>query len=105
MAAALAVAIGGSSRLPIGSLAPSGDETEPDLIVATTGDTPVDSGVYRVALRVISSQVGSDPAVASLRRGPVSDDGRSTSLLIAVNGSDDDRKRTVERIESRIDPG
>lgn len=105
MAAALAVAIGGSSRLPIGSLAPSGTEAEPDLIVATTGEKPVDSGAYRVALQVISSQVNSDPAVTSLRRGTVTADGRSTSLLVSLSGSDDDRRRTVERIESRIDPG
>jgi hypothetical protein len=105
VAAALAVAIGGSSGLAIGSLAPSGAEVEPDFIVATTGDTSVRSGVYRVALRVISSQVDSDPAVTSLRRGPVSGDGHSTSLLISLSGGDGDRQRAVERIEPRIDPG
>jgi uncharacterized membrane protein YdfJ with MMPL/SSD domain len=107
LAAALAVAIAGANGLPIGSLAPSGSTAvEPDLIVATTGEKPVDSAVYRVALRVISSQVESDSAVAQVRQGPVSTDGRSTSLLVSLNGlSATERQDAVEHIEAGIDPG
>ena len=73
LAASMALAIAGTNGLSIGSLAPAGSAGgEPDLIVATTGRVPVDSGVYRVALRVISSQVRSDAAVAQVRQGSVS---------------------------------
>ena len=107
LAAALAVSIAGAGSLPIGSTAPSGSTTgEPDFIVATTGRTPVHSGVYRVALGVIASQVKADPAVAEVRHGPISDDGRSTSLLVSVGGLDASAKQdAVERIEAGIDPG
>jgi MMPL family protein len=106
LAAALAVSIAGAGSLPIGSTAPSGSTSgEPDLIVATRGHDPVRSGVYRVALRVISSQVEADTMVADVRRGPVSGDGRSTSLLVSLAGSASDRQDAVERIETGIDPG
>lgn len=107
LAAALAVSIAGASSLPIGSTAPSGSTAgEPDLIVATTGQDQVHSGVYRVALRVISSQVNADSAVAEVRHGPVSDDGRSTSLLVSLGGLDAGSKQdAVDRIEAGIDPG
>jgi hypothetical protein len=107
LVAALTVAIAGAGSLPIGSTAPSGSVAgEPDLIVATTGREPVRSGVYRVALRVISSQVEADAAVAEMRKGPVSGDGRSTSLLVSLGGLDDSGKQdAVERIETGIDPG
>jgi hypothetical protein len=107
LAAALAVSIAGAGSLPIGSTAPSGSTAgEPDLIVATTGRVPVHSGVYRVALRVISSQVKADAAVAEVRQGPISDDGRSTSLLVSLGGLDAASKQdAVERIEAGIDPG
>ena len=81
LAALAAIAVAGANGLPIGSLATSGSaEAEPDLIVATDGKVPVDSGVYRVALRVISSRVQADAAVSEMRRGPVSSDGRSTVI-------------------------
>lgn len=107
LAAVLAIAIAGANGLPIGSLAPSGSTAvEPDLIVATTGQKPVDSAVYRVALRVISSQVESDSAVAQVRQGPVSADGRSTSLLVSLHGLNaSERQDAVERVEAGIDPG
>jgi hypothetical protein len=107
LAALAAVAVTGANGLPIGSLAPSGSQpAEPDLIVATEGQVPVDSGVYRVALRVISSQVQADDAVSEMRRGPVSSDGRSTSLLVALEGADEfERQDAVERIQAAIDPG
>jgi uncharacterized membrane protein YdfJ with MMPL/SSD domain len=107
LAAVMAVAIAGANGLPIGSVAPTGsDAAEPDLIVATTGREPVDSAVYRVALRVISSQVESDAAVAQVRQGPVSADGRSTSLLVSLSGLNaSERQDAVERIEAGIDPG
>ena len=68
----LAIAVTGSRDLPIGSLAQSGTASgEPDLIVATTGQIPARSPVYRVALRVISSQIEADAAVAQVRQGPL----------------------------------
>jgi hypothetical protein len=107
LAAVMAVAIASAGDLPIGSTARSGSVGgEPDLIVATTGRIPVHSGVYRVALRVISSQVKSDAAVSELRQGPVSDDGRSTALLVSLGGLDGSAKQdAVERIEAGVDPG
>jgi hypothetical protein len=107
LAAVLAVAIAGAGSLPIGSTAPSGSTAGgPDLIVATTGRVPVHSGVYRVTLGAITSQVQADAAVAEVRKGPVSDDGRSTSLLVSLGGLDASSKQdAVERIEGGIDPG
>ncbi len=107
VAAAMAIAIAGANGLSVGSSAPAGSPgTQPDLIVATTGRVPVGSGVYRVAIRVISAQLQSDAAVASVRQGPVSADGRSTSLLVALDGLDASaRQDAVERIEQGIDPG
>jgi hypothetical protein len=107
LAALAAIAVAGANGLPIGSLAASGSsDAGPDLIIATEGQVPVDSGVYRVALRVISSQVRADRAVSDLQRGPVSPDGRSTSLLTALEGADEsERQDAVERIQAAIDPG
>ena len=66
----------------------------------------VRSGVYGVALRVISAQVRSDADVAALRQGAVSANGRSTSLRVFLGSADDAaRQRAVQKIESGIDPG
>ena len=107
LAASMAIAIAGAGGLPIGSRAPTGSNAgEPDLIVATTGRMPVSSAVYRVSLRVISSQVRSDSSVALVRQGPVSGDGRATSLLVSFSGLNaSQRQDAVERIENGIDPG
>ncbi len=107
LAAVMAVAIAGANGLPIGSLAPEGSAAaEPDLIVATTGGEPVDSPVYRTTLRVITSQIETDADVAQVKQGPVSADGRSTSLLVSLNGLNaTGRQDVVERIEDGIDPG
>jgi RND superfamily putative drug exporter len=107
LAAAVVIAAGAPGRLGAGSVAIGSTEpSQPDLVVATTGSSPVRSAPYRVALRVISAQVRSDPGVAGLRRGPVSPDGRSTSLIVSlVPGDDADRQRAAERIEAGIDPG
>jgi hypothetical protein len=107
LALAVALAAGAPERLGIGSPAIEGGESgQPDLVLATTGATPVRSGPYRVALRVISAQLRSDAGVASVRFGPISPDGRSTSLLASlVPDGEADRQRVVERIERQIDPG
>jgi uncharacterized membrane protein YdfJ with MMPL/SSD domain len=108
LALTVILAVGAPERLGLGSLAVGGQAggKEPDLVVATTGHGPVHSGPYRVALRVISAQLGSDPGVSAVHRGPVSPDGRSTSLEVSLASSDDaDRQRTVERVEREIDPG
>jgi len=107
LAAVMAVAIAGTASLPIGPTAASRSTAgEPDLVVATTGRDPVHSGVYRVALRVISSQVQADPAVGQVRQGPVSKNNRSASLLVSfADVSPSDRQDAVERIETAVDPG
>jgi hypothetical protein len=107
LAVLAAIAVVGANGLPIGSLAASGSRTaEPDLIIATEGQVPVDSGVYRVTLRVISSQVEADPAVSGMHPGPVSPDGRSTSLIVGLEKADEfERQDAVERIQAAIDPG
>jgi RND superfamily putative drug exporter len=107
LAAAVVLAAGAPGRLGIGAPTVKGEGGErADLVVATRGSMPVRSGPYRVALGVISSQLRSDPEVASVRSGPVSDDRRSTSLVVTMaSGDEAGRQRAVERIEQAIDPG
>ncbi len=112
LAVFLAFAIGAPERLGVGSLtleeassAGSG-EAGADLVIATTGDVPVRSRIYRVALQAISLQVRLDSEVASVSRGPISADGRSIALLVSLAPEDETaRQRAVERIEEEIDPG
>ncbi len=107
LALAVILAAGAPGRLGIGSsVVGRGEAAQPDLVIATTGPAPVHSGAYQVALRVISAQLRSDAAVASVRSGPVSPDGRSTSLVASLASDDEgDRQRAVERIEREVDPG
>ncbi len=112
LAGLVAYAAGAPGRLSTGSLAldesgtASSGEADADLVIATAGDVPVRSRVYRVALQAISLQVRLDPDVASVRRGPTSADGRSIALLVSVSATgESERQRTVERIEDEIDPG
>jgi MMPL family len=110
LAVAIVLAVGAPSHLGIGSLAISANARpagggEADLVIATTGRVPVRSGVYRVALQVISSNVRADGEVAGLRRGPVSADGKSTSLLVDLSGNATQRQQAAERIESGLDAG
>jgi hypothetical protein len=111
LAAATVLAVGAPDRLGIGSLAldegapAARNGARPDLVIATTGNLPVRSGPYGVALRVISSQVRTDADVVALRRGRVSANGRSTSLLVSLGGGDTEDQQAVQRIESGIDPG
>jgi uncharacterized membrane protein YdfJ with MMPL/SSD domain len=112
LASLVAFAADAPGRLSTGSLSldesgsASSGETDADLVIATTGDVPVRSRVYRVALQAISLQVRLDPEVASVRRGPTSADGRSIALLVSVNAAEEsERQRAIERIEDEIDPG
>jgi uncharacterized membrane protein YdfJ with MMPL/SSD domain len=107
LVAAVILAVGAPGRLGIGVPTVEGEgATQADLVVATRGSIPVRSGPYRVALKVISSQLRSDAAVASVRHGPVSADRRSTSLAVTlVSDEAAERQRAVERIEGAIDPG
>ena len=50
------------------------------MLIVTRGRDPVHSGVYQVALDVLTSQAKSDPEVAAVRRGAVSEDGLTTVL-------------------------
>ena len=114
LAATTVIAVGAPDHLGIGSLALQGQghgpSTRPgrsaDLVIETTGSMPVRSGVYRVALGVISSQVHSDADVARLRRGGISANGRSVPLLVDLApGGDTQQQQAIQRIESRLDPG
>jgi len=62
----------------------------------TRGKAPVDSGVYGVALDVISSQAEIGPDVAEVRRGPVSRDEHPTVLELYFD--DDDPRSPNELI-------
>jgi uncharacterized membrane protein YdfJ with MMPL/SSD domain len=108
LVAAVIVAAGAPDRLgvSVASVDGSAGAARPDLVVATTGSEAARSGPYRVALRVVSAQLSSDPAVVSVRRGPVSRDGHSTSLIVSlVPGDDAADQRAVQRIQTEIDPG
>jgi uncharacterized membrane protein YdfJ with MMPL/SSD domain len=106
LALALILAAGAPGRLGIGLPALDRGGAGPDLVVATRGRTPVHSGPYQVALRVIVAQLRSDPGVASVRPGPVSADRRSTSLLATLAPGDEvNRQRTFDRVRREIDPG
>jgi uncharacterized membrane protein YdfJ with MMPL/SSD domain len=111
LAVALAVAIGAPDHVGVGSLAlnegsAQDRESEPDLVIATTGAEPVQSRTYGVALQAISLQVRTDTEVASVRRGPISANGRSTALGVKLRpGSGVEHQRAIERIEDSIDPG
>jgi RND superfamily putative drug exporter len=83
-----------------------GQEPDPAILIVTRGPEPVSSGVYGVALDVITSQVESNSEVAEVRRGPVSRDRRTTALEVYFR--DDDpaaQARAVDRLRERIDPG
>jgi MMPL family len=112
LAATTVIALGAPDHLGIGSLAldDRGSAGRParsaDLVIETTGSVPAHSGVYRVAVGVISSQVRSDAGVARLRRGKPSANGRSVPLLVDLAaGGDAEQQHAVQRIESSLDPG
>ncbi len=109
LAAATVLAVGAPDRLGIGSLALDEGARGPKRRAARSCDRdhrqpprPLRAGV---ALRVISSQVRTDADVVALRRGRVSANGRSTSLLVSLGGDDTEDQQAVQRIESGIDPG
>src|SRR6266511_3189801 len=115
------VAIGAPSRLGVGAPETSGSESdraaeqlsaslghepEPGMLIVTHGRDPVDSAVYQVALDVLTSQAKSDPEVAAVRRGQISEDGLTTVLEIYFR--DDDpavQQEAVDRISDALDPG
>lgn len=83
-----------------------GREPEPGMLIVTRGRDPVRSGVYEVALTALTAQAKSDPEVAAVRRGPVSEDELTT--VLEVHFRDDDpgaQQQAVERIEAELDPG
>jgi putative drug exporter of the RND superfamily len=83
-----------------------GREAAPGVLIVTRGKEPVDSGVYGVAVDVITSQAETHPGVAAVRRGPVSRDGRTTALEVYF--ADDDPRRqqdAVGDLHRGLDPG
>lgn len=83
-----------------------GREAEPGMLIVTRGRDPADSAVYEVALETVTSQLRSDDEVAAVRRGPVSEDERTTVLEVYFR--DDDpatQQAAVKRLESKLDAG
>lgn len=83
-----------------------GQEAGPGVVIVTEGSEPVRSGVYRVALDVITSQIEANPEVARVHRGPTSRDGRVTALEVYFR---DDNARTEQEttaaLRRGLDPG
>ena len=83
-----------------------GREPEPGMLIVTNGRDPVDSGPYEIALEVLTSQVESDPEVATVRQGPVSKDELTTVLEVYFRDEDfAEQQRAVDRIAPELDPG
>jgi putative drug exporter of the RND superfamily len=81
-------------------------EADPGMVIVTHGGFPVRSGVYRVPLDVISSQVKAQTEVAAVRRGPVSDDERTTALEVYFHSRDEAaQQHAVDEIDRGLDPG
>jgi uncharacterized membrane protein YdfJ with MMPL/SSD domain len=106
-AAAVVASLGAPSELGIGStrLEGSGDS---DLVVVLRGDVAADTRVFEVAEDVITAQVETDPAVASVapqRTGGSDDAGRVVLVGEFEDVSQAERQEAVERLEEGIDPG
>jgi uncharacterized membrane protein YdfJ with MMPL/SSD domain len=97
---------GSASERAAGELAAGlGREPEPGVLIVTRGKTPVDSGVYGVALDVISSQAETGPDVAEVRRGPVSRDERTTVLELYFDDDPRSPNEAVGDLHTELDPG
>jgi putative drug exporter of the RND superfamily len=83
-----------------------GHEASPAVLIVTRGDQRVGSGVYGVALDVLSSQAMTAPGVVEVRRSPVSRDGRTTALRVYFD-DDDPRSQheAVGDLRRELDPG
>jgi hypothetical protein len=106
-AAAVVASLGAPSELGIGStrLEGSGDS---DLVVVLRRDVAADTRVFEVAEDVITAQVETDPAVASVapqRAGGSDDAGRVVLVGEFEDVSQAERQEAVERLEEGIDPG
>jgi uncharacterized membrane protein YdfJ with MMPL/SSD domain len=106
LAGALAVATTAPDHVGVGSLRISGAGEGAEFSLVTRGAFAAEDRVYRVALDVITSQVRTDPAVEDVEQGPVSDNGRATSLAVTLDSADPgDVQQAAERIVASIDPG
>lgn len=63
------------------------------------------SGSYQVALEVIGSRLDATPGVEAVRRGPISADGRSTTLTVALVDDPTRSADAVAALESELDAG
>src|SRR2546423_4676542 len=105
LAAFVRVGAAAPDRLAVGSEQLSGAPPHSFLLV-TTGDAPVKSRVYGVALSTVTSQLHTDPAVAGVSRGPVSEDRHTTALVVDLRSHDPaDDQRAAKRIAGSVDPG
>jgi hypothetical protein len=91
----------GEDRLSLGG---SGTTVTP-LKIRVSGPLPVRSGPYRVALTVMRSSLRATPGVIAVSRGPVSDNGRATTLVVTLSDDPGQSEEAVEEIESKLDPG
>ena len=94
-----------SDRAADGLRAALGSEADPGMVIVTSGRDPVESGVYEVALDVISSPVETNPDVAEVRRGRSRATGerrrsRSTSRTTTPRHSS-----AVAELREELDPG
>lgn len=75
------------------------------LRIEVRGAEPVDSPAYAVAVRTMLAQLRADPAVATVRRGPIGTGRRSTSLIARLQGDARTREAAIERLGGSLDPG
>jgi len=121
LAVATAIAVWAAGRLPLAAPETARSESErsgdelgaglgrqaaPAVLIVTRGKQRVGSGVYDVALDVLSSQALTAPGVVKVRRGPVSRDGRTTALEVYF-GDDDPRPQheAIGDLHRELDPG
>jgi uncharacterized membrane protein YdfJ with MMPL/SSD domain len=83
-----------------------GRQPGPGLLIVSTGRQPVESAVYDVALDVLATRAETLPAVAEVRRGAVSRDGRTTVLEVYFRDDDPrSQQEAVGDLHARLDPG
>jgi hypothetical protein len=107
--AAVLASLGAPGELGIGSTRLEGAE-DPALVAVLKGGAAADTRVFEVAEAVITAQVETDPAVASVSRQENGEGERNADRVVLVaefeaDASEDERQRAVERLEDRIDPG
>jgi trehalose monomycolate/heme transporter len=121
LAVAAAISAWAADRLPLAAAATARSESErtadelgaglgreaaPAALIVTRGRQRVGSGVYGVALDVLTSRAMTAPGVVEVRRGPVSRDGRTTALQVYFEDGDPrSQHEAVGELHRELDPG